>query len=115
MTKSGDVCKDLVGRLRPDERARLSVGDVDVSHDRCLQLARAAMDAAPDLLLGQHREPPLDQVDPRRTRRGEVYVVAGMTHQPTVNERGLVRPVIVEDDVNVEGAACSWRTGPTPQ
>src|SRR5215813_13203899 len=103
MTKSTDVREELVSRFGPNERARPRIGDLDVSHDRRFQLARAAMDAAPDLLPRQHRKPPRDQIDPRSAGRGEVDVVAGMAHQPPMNERCLVRAVIVEDDVDVEG------------
>ena len=54
-------------------------------------------DASPaDLALGQIREPALHSVDPRGTRRREVQV------QPVVGRRGLVLPVILQHQVDLE-------------
>ncbi len=102
MTKSSDAREDFVGRLGPDEGPRSFVRDLDVPRDGCLQLARAPMHAAAQLLVGERGEPALDEVDPRGTRRGEVHVVARMAHEPAVDERRLVGPVVVENHVHVE-------------
>src|SRR2546425_12434283 len=84
MTKSRDARKDFVGGLRPDEWRRAFVRDVDVPDDGGFQVTGAAMDAAPQLFVGERREPPLDQVDPRGAGRGEMHVVARVTNEPAV-------------------------------
>src|SRR3989441_6751741 len=102
MTKSRDARKDLVGRLGPDEGLGMAVCDVDIPPNGRLQFAGAAMDTTPQLLVGERREPALDQVDPRGTRRREMHVVPRMAHEPAVNERRLVGAVVVENHMHVE-------------
>src|SRR5882724_10209462 len=102
MTKSGDTREDFIGRFGPDEWPRSFVGDLNVPPDGGLQLARAAMHAASQLLGGERREPALDQVDPRGARRGEVHVVSRMAHEPAMDEWRLVGAVVVENHVHVE-------------
>src|SRR5918994_2325365 len=102
MTKSGDSGGDLISGLRPDERLRLLVRDREIVRDRGLELAGAAMRATPDLLLRQGREPALDQIHPRRPGRREVQVEARMPSQPATNQRGLVGPVVVQDQMDGE-------------
>jgi len=102
MTKSSDACEDFIGRLSPDEWPRSFVRDLKVPPDGCLQFARAAVHATSQLLVGERREPALDQIDPRGTRRGEVHVVSPMAHEPAVDERRLVGAVVVENHVHIE-------------
>src|SRR6266545_5847151 len=63
MTEPSHAFEHFVGRLRPHERLGLSVGDFDVPADGRLQFARAAVDAVPQLFLGQGAEPALDEID----------------------------------------------------
>src|SRR5262245_42795733 len=102
MTKSSDARKDFIGRFGPDERPRALIRDVDVAGDRGFQLPRAAVNPTPDLLIGEHCEPALDEVDPGGARRGEMEVVARMAHEPPMDEGRLVRAIVVEDHVHVE-------------
>lgn len=60
------------------------------------------MDTALDLLFGQHCEEPLDLVDPRGAGRGEMHMPARAFGKPITDNLGLVRGVIVHDDVDVE-------------
>jgi len=69
MTTSGDAGEDLAGGFGPDEGLGVPVRDFDVPLDGRLQLSRAAMDAAPQLFVGERREPALNQVDPRGAGR----------------------------------------------
>ena len=66
-----------------------------VHADGILECARAAVTAAPKLLLGQVGKPPLHLVDPGRVRRREVQVETRVAQQPAVDERCLVRGVVV--------------------
>ena len=61
------------------------------------------MNAATQLLLRQLGEPTLHQIEPRCAGGREVEMEAGMPRQPALDRRGLVRGVVVEDDVDIEG------------
>ena len=98
MTKSGDAREDFIGGLGPHERLGTFVGNVDIAQDRRLQFARTAMNAAPQLFVGERGEPALHEVDPRGTGRREVHVEPGVAHQPPVDQRGLVGAVVIEND-----------------
>ena len=63
------------------------------------------MGAAPNLLLGESSEPAFYEIKPRRARRCEVNGEARTFKQPGADGSGLVRAVVVHDQVNVEG----WR------
>ena len=102
MAKTRNARQDLVGRLRPLERLRALVRDVDVATNGCLQLARAAMNPAAQLFLGERGEPPFDEIHPRSAGRCEVHMKPRMSKQPAVNHRGLVRARVVDDQVDVE-------------
>ena len=102
LTKPRQVGEDLVGGLGPDERLRVLVVDVEVAEDGRLELGGAAMRAAADLLLGEEREEGLDEVDPGRSGRREVEMVARVFGQPAMDQRRLVRADVVEDDVDLE-------------
>src|SRR3972149_10857805 len=71
-TKSSDRREDLIGALGPDERLRLGVRVGEVGTDGGLELAGAAVHAAPQLLFGERGEPALDQAEPGGARRGGV-------------------------------------------
>lgn len=60
------------------------------------------MSAALNLFLGQHREPALDQVEPRRAGRRKVHMKPRTASEPASNARGLVRAVVVENQMGVE-------------
>src|SRR5215472_550555 len=78
------------------------VADANVVRDRGLERPRAAMNAAAQLLLGQEREPPLDEVDPRRANGREVQMKPGPLGQPASDHGSFVRGVVVENEVDVE-------------
>jgi hypothetical protein len=72
MTEACDAVEDLIGRLGPDEGLGVAVGELDVAADRGFELPRTATQTTAELLLGQRREPALDEVNPRRAGRREV-------------------------------------------
>src|SRR2546428_6288580 len=102
MTKSGSAREDFMGRLGPYEWPRPFVRDLNVPPDGRLQLARTAMHAASKLLVGERREPALDQVDPRGARRGGLHVVSRMAHQPAADARVLAGSVVGETHIPIE-------------
>jgi hypothetical protein len=75
---------------------------VEVIVDRILQLGHAREGAAPDALHRDLCEEAFDEIEPGRTRRREVQLEARMLGQPRLHLRCLVRPVVVEHQVDVE-------------
>ena len=59
-----DGGEDVIGGFGPFEGFGVLVCRVDVVEDGALQLLGGAMDAAPDLFVGQQPEPALDLVEP---------------------------------------------------
>lgn len=102
MTEFRDAGQDLIGGLGPHERPWIAVAGLQVLLDRTLERGRAAMHSPAELLLGEVREPALDLVDPRGTGRREVQVEARVSQHPTMDHLGLVRAVVVHDQVHVE-------------
>ena len=107
-SKSSDAGEDVIGSLDPYERLRIGVVSSEIQADGVLQCTRAAVAAAPDLLLGECPKPTFDLVDPGGVGRREVQVEPGMAQQPTLDKRRLVRAVIVEDQMDLEVA---WNLG----
>ena len=60
------------------------------------------MDAAPDLFVGQQPEPALDLVEPGGAGGCEMGQPARPFGEPVADRLGLVGPVVVHDDVDVE-------------
>ena len=78
-----------------------------VTEQSGLQFSRAAVDAATQLPFRQGGEPTLHQVDPGRPGGGKVQVVTRMAHQPTLNRGGLVRAIVVQNQMHVQfGGLC---------
>ena len=66
------------------------------------ELLRTSMPAAPELFLGQQGEPPFDEIQPRGAGRGEVCMEPRPLEQPPPDQRGLMRSVVVHDQMHVE-------------
>src|SRR5437879_12642963 len=79
---------------------------LDVAINRGFELAGAAVNAAPDLLLGDDREEALDQIEPRGARWRKVHMEARMPYQPAPAARGLVGTVVINDQVEVQAVRC---------
>ncbi len=75
---------------------------VDELADGSFQLRNVAMDAATQLFVRQLGEPAFDEVQPRPVRRGEVDVNARSLRKPVANQRRLVGPVVVHDQMDVQ-------------
>ena len=75
---------------------------IDEAADSVFQLACAALDAAPDLFFGQLSEPALDPIEPGGRGGSEVQVEARTFGEPAADPLGLVRAVVVQDEVHVE-------------
>ena len=70
--------------------------------DRLLQLGDAGEGAAPDALARDLGEEALDEIEPGRAGRREVQLEARMLGEPRLHLGRLVRPVVVEHEVDVE-------------
>src|SRR5215469_16314167 len=71
-----DGSEDVIGGLGPFEGLGIGVVMTDEVHDVGAQSLDAAIDAAPDLLVGDEREEALDLIEPRRTGGGEMDMPA---------------------------------------
>src|SRR6266478_4035453 len=103
MTKSSHTGQNLTGGLRHTKRFGCRVAWTDIGRDRGLERAGAPVRAAFDLLLGELREPAFDEIEPGTPGRREVQMEARPAGQPAVNHRRLVRAVVVENQVDVQG------------
>src|SRR5207253_9610813 len=74
----------------------------EVATDGRLQLPPAAVDAPPDLFLGEGGEPGLHVVHPGAAGRRKMDMEPGMPDQLAVNQRGLMRAGVVDDEVDVQ-------------
>ncbi len=64
--RSTDLREDPLDHGRPRIGTRVGVAHSQVGFDRGLQLSDVLEDAPPDGLVGDLREEPLDEVEPRR-------------------------------------------------
>src|SRR5271169_1281413 len=99
---ASDAVQNLIGGSGPHKRFWIFVMDVDVLANRQFQLPDAAERAAPDSFVGEFGEPSLHQIQPRTIRWREVNMKTGPLEQPFANERGLVRPIVVQDQVHIQ-------------
>ena len=76
------------------------VVSLHVMSERRLQFSGAAMHATPELPFGQGGEPALYQVDPGAVGRREVDMKSWAFGEPVPDERGLVRAVVVHDQLH---------------
>src|SRR2546425_2722834 len=94
--------EDLVGRLGPSKWPGVVVVELEVAVDLQDQVANASEGPAPDLLLGQGREPAFHLIEPGGTGRGEVQVIAGMLGEPPPYTGMLVSAVVVQDQMDID-------------
>src|ERR1700687_5079182 len=86
----------------------MTIVEFEVVADGVRQFAGAAMDAAAQLFFGEASEPAFHQVEPGRARGREVKMKARMTQQPTLDGRGFVCRVIVDDQMERAVARTWW-------
>src|ERR1700761_396871 len=94
--------QDVVGGCDPPEGFRIGVVLIEEGVDRGLQFLDAAMHTAPDLLLGQQGEEALNLVQPGTAGRGQVDMPARALGQPVADQSGLVRGVVVPDQMHIQ-------------
>lgn len=102
MTKSSDARQNFVGGFRPHEGLGVLVGVSDVGPDGVPERLRVAMDPAPQLFLGEQGKPALHQIEPGGAGRREVHMEARSLEQPPADHGGLMRPIVVEDEMHVQ-------------
>ena len=79
----------------------MTVADFQVAEDGVLEFAGAAMDATAQLFFSEASEPAF-HLEPGRARRREVEMKARMTQQPTLDGRGFVGGVVIDDQMQLE-------------
>ncbi len=102
LTEACDGREYLVSGLGPDEGLWTSVLNVDVVTDGALQFKGAAMRAATKLFVRELCEEALDLVDPGTTLRREMDVETRSPQKPALDQRRLVSPVVVQDEMDLE-------------
>ena len=75
---------------------------LEVAANGLLELLGRAMSAATDVALRERCEPTLDLVEPGCRGRSEVDVEPRVACEPGSDRRGLVRPVVVHHEVDVQ-------------
>ena len=97
-----DAGENVVSGLDPAERLWVGICGLDIDFDSGFELAHGAEHAAPDGSLGQQREEAFDLVEPGSRCRREVSMPARTLGKPVADQLGLVRAVVVHDDVDIE-------------
>jgi len=83
----------------PHEGLGILIPGLEKRRDGCLQIGYAQEDAAADGLVVQVAEPSLHKIHPTGTGGDEVRHKPGMTFQPRLYFRVLVRSIIVHDQM----------------
>ena len=123
-----ELFQDVCNRFGPHERLRVLVTEPNELVDCGDQVWHAREDPSANALARNLTEPPLNEIQPRGTRRGKMQMKSGMFCQPLFDIGMGVGPVIVQDQVqnhlarrvSVDGAqelqellvAMAWVTGP---
>jgi len=79
---------------------------LDVVVDSGDQIRDVLEGASTDALVGNLAEPALHHVQPRAGSGNEMQVEAGMAFQPRLHARMFVRPVVVDDQMQVQVEWC---------
>src|SRR6516225_10887371 len=99
-----DGSKDIVGGLGPCEWLGIGVVMTDEVHNVGAQSLDAAIDASPDLFVGDEGEEALDLIEPGRAGGREMDMPARPFGEPVADQRGLVRGVVVHDEMDIKAA-----------
>jgi hypothetical protein len=102
LTKTLDGSEDLVSGLGPHEGLRVAVRDIDVLADGAFQFEGIAVRASTKLPVRELGEETLDLIDPGCAFGREMDMKARAAQQPALDQRGLVRAVVVEDEMHFE-------------
>jgi hypothetical protein len=102
LTKSSDTGEDLISGFGPDKGLGIVVSEFDIVFDGLFQFQRAAMGRSFDLSFGEQTKPPFHQIEPRGTGRSEVQMKPGPFGKPTMNQRGFMSPIVVQNKVNLK-------------
>jgi len=86
----------------PDERTWLVVVEAEIVFDGALQLDGASMGPPAELFFSESGKEALDHVDPRSACRCEVEDESGTLGQPTFDQSGFMRAVVVQNDVHID-------------
>ena len=101
--EASDGCEHFVRGLGPHKGLRRGVVRVDEGPNGVFEFHNAAKDASAYLLVRELGKPPLDEIEPRPVGRREVDVKPWPLGQPALNQRGLVRAVVVQNEMDGHG------------
>src|SRR3990172_1182196 len=101
-----DFCHDFGSCCRPDEGTGIPVVLMQIVVNGTVQFGHTSEGSAANALAGDLRKPALHQLEPRSPRGGEMQMVTGVSREPCLHLGVRVRPVIVEDHMNVSTRGC---------
>src|SRR6266849_5955233 len=103
--ESADLVQDDIGGRGPDERRAVLVVVGQVVVNGRFKRRHTLEGTAANPSSGDRRKEAFHLIEPTRTRRREMQVVARMAHEPPDDLRRFVRPVVVHDhmDISVRG------------
>ena len=102
-----DLLQNVVDGFGPHERLGVLVMEPNELFDRRNQLRHACEDASPNARA--LTEPPLDEVQPRGTRRRNVQLKLWRSRQPLLNSGVVVRPSLSGSSGGPALATCLGR------
>jgi hypothetical protein len=89
LAEAFDGSENVVGGLGPFEWLGICVVTTDEVHNVCAQSLDAAVDSAPDFLVGDESEEALDLIEPGRTGGREMDMPARPFGEPVADQWGV--------------------------
>ena len=100
--KALDAGEDVVGRFGPSEGLWICVVVADEGHDIGAQGLDTAINAAPDLFVGDEGEEAFDLIELGGTGRREMHMPVRPFGKPVPDRRCFVRGAVVQDAMDIE-------------
>ena len=97
-----NLFQDYLNFLGPHKRFRVLIIYLNEFFDSGNQLWNTCEDTSADSLACEFSEPSLHKIQPRRARRCEMQVEAGMVLEPCFHIRVFMSAIVVKDQMEIE-------------
>ena len=94
--------EDFIGGFGPEKRFRIFVGEVNILFDGGFQSLSGAMNTSFNLPFGEQGKPTFHQIEPGGTGGSKVEMKTRMFDQPSMDSRGLVGCVVVQNQMDLK-------------